>query len=176
MATGRMQKHHYSNEFKIIAIRLASLPGTLIQDVARVLDIHPFMLSRWKKEYREGKIPGEPHPNIENLAEMEEKVSEQKRIRELEAALKKAQIENDLLKKAIRFRISINRSYHSQDNAHMESFFHSIKAEWIRGRSFESFEHLESALGTYMRFYNRARLHSGIDSHTPREYEKRVVD
>jgi putative transposase len=74
------------------------------------------------------------------------------------------------------FRISMNRSYHSQDNAHMESFFHSIKAEWIRGRSFESFEHFESALGAYMRFYNRARLHSGIDYHTPREYEKRAVD
>jgi putative transposase len=74
------------------------------------------------------------------------------------------------------FRISMNRSYHSQDNAHMESFFHSMKAEWIRGRTFESFEHLESALGAYMRFYNRYRLHSGIDFHTPREYEKRVVD
>jgi transposase InsO family protein len=44
------------------------------------------------------------------------------------------------------FRISMNRSYHSQDNAHMESFFHSMKAEWIRGRSFASFEHLHSAL------------------------------
>jgi transposase len=109
MATGRMKKHRYSNEFKITAIRLAGLPGTLIQDVAKILDIHPIMLSRWKKEYREGKITGGPHPDIENLAEMEEKVSEQKRIRELEAALKKAQIENDLLKKAIRFNLERNR-------------------------------------------------------------------
>ncbi len=31
-------------------------------------------------------------------------------------------------------------------NDQMESFFHTIKAEWIRGRSFESFEHLESEL------------------------------
>ena len=44
------------------------------------------------------------------------------------------------------FRISMNRSYHSQDNAHMESFFHSMKAEWIRGRSFASFEHLRIGL------------------------------
>lgn len=72
------------------------------------------------------------------------------------------------------FLISMNRSYHSQDNAHMESFFHSMKAEWIRGRSFESFEHLESSLGTYMRFYNCERLHSGIDYHTPLEYERRA--
>jgi putative transposase len=73
------------------------------------------------------------------------------------------------------FRVSMNRAYHSQDNAHMESFFHSMKAEWIRGRSFESYEHLESALNTYMRFYNRYRLHSGIDYHTPVEYEKKIT-
>jgi len=73
------------------------------------------------------------------------------------------------------FRISMNRSYHSQDNAHMESFFHSMKAEWIRGRLFENFEHLESELGTYMRFYNRSRLHSGINYHAPLEYERKVV-
>lgn len=73
------------------------------------------------------------------------------------------------------FCISMNRSYHSQDNAHMESFFHSMKAEWIRGRSFESYAQLESALNTYMRFYNRYRLHSGIDYHTPVEYEKRIT-
>lgn len=70
------------------------------------------------------------------------------------------------------FRISMNRSYHSQDNAHMESFFHTMKAEWIRGRSFESFDHLQAGLRTYMRFYNRWRLHSGIDYHTPLEYER----
>jgi putative transposase len=73
------------------------------------------------------------------------------------------------------FRVSMNRAYHSQDNAHMESFFHSMKAEWIRGRSFESYAHLESSLKTYMRFYNRYRLHSGIDYNTPVEYEKRIT-
>ena len=110
MARVRMRKvSRYSNEFKITAIRLASLPGTLIQDVAKVLDIHPFMLSRWKKEYREGKIKGESHPDIEKLTEVEEKVWEQSRIRELERALKKAQIENDLLKKTIEFNLEQRR-------------------------------------------------------------------
>jgi len=70
---------------------------------------YPFMLSRWKKEYREGKITGDPHPDIEKLSEVEEKVSEQSRIRELERALKKAQIENDLLKKTIQFNLEQRR-------------------------------------------------------------------
>jgi len=110
MARVRMRKvGRYSNEFKITAIRLANLPGTYLQDVAKILDIHPIMLSRWKKEYREGKIIGDPHPEIEKLTEVEAKVSEQSRIRELERALKKAQIENDLLKKTIEFNLEQRR-------------------------------------------------------------------
>jgi transposase len=104
MATGRMNKHRYSNEFKITAIKLAGYPGMLTQDVAAVLDIHPFMLSRWKKEYRERKIKGSAHPDVQKIKEVEEAVTEKTRIRELEAALKKAHIENDLLKKAIRMK------------------------------------------------------------------------
>lgn len=73
------------------------------------------------------------------------------------------------------FRASMNRAYHSQDNAHMESFFHSMKAEWIRGKSFQSFEDLESSLRVYIRFYNGHRLHSGIDYHTPVEYERKAA-
>jgi transposase len=106
----KMRKvHKYSSEFKVTAVKLAGMPGTLIQDVARVLDIHPFMLSRWKKEYRESKIKGSGHPDIRKLAKMEEKVTELKRIRELEAALKTAQIENDLLKKATQFNLEQRR-------------------------------------------------------------------
>jgi transposase InsO family protein len=30
-------------------------------------------------------------------------------------------------------------------------------------------------LKTYMQFYNRYRLHSGIDYHTPIEYEKIIT-
>mgnify|MGYP001577908549 CR=1 FL=1 len=67
---------------------------------------------------------------------------------------------------------SMSRAYHSQDNAHMESFFHSLKAEWIRGREFHSFTELHDAIKSYMRFYNHHRLHSGIDYHTPEEYER----
>jgi len=102
--------HKYGDAFKVTAVKLSEMPGTLIQDVARILDIHPFMLSRWKKEYREGKIQGSGHPDIGKLAKMEEKVSELKRIRELETALKKAQIENDLLKKVTQFNLERRRT------------------------------------------------------------------
>jgi len=51
-STGRMKKHRYSSEFKVTAVRLANHPGIETREVAAALNIHPFMLSRWKKEYR----------------------------------------------------------------------------------------------------------------------------
>lgn len=35
---------------------LCALPDVRIKDVAEALDIHAFMLSRWRKEAREGRI------------------------------------------------------------------------------------------------------------------------
>ena len=46
----------YSERFKASAVRLSSLPGVRVQDVAESLYIHPFMLSRWRKQAREGII------------------------------------------------------------------------------------------------------------------------
>jgi transposase len=103
--TGRMKKHRYSNEFKVTAVKMSNHPSILTKDVAKALDIHPFMLSRWKKEYREGKLKGKAHPNMREVNKLEKAVGEQKRVRVLEAALKKAQMENDLLKKAIQFNL-----------------------------------------------------------------------
>ena len=48
--------HRYSMHFKATAVRLSELPDVLIQDVAEALDIHPFMLSRWRKQASEGLI------------------------------------------------------------------------------------------------------------------------
>ena len=46
----------YSREFKATAVRLSQMPGVVVQDVAQSLYIHPFLLSRWRKQAREGLI------------------------------------------------------------------------------------------------------------------------
>ncbi len=70
-------------------------------------------------------------------------------------------------------RVSYNRPGCCTDNAHMESFFHSLKGELIRGRSFNSENDLRYALNDYInRFYNHRRLHSGIDYQPPALFEK----
>jgi len=43
-------------DFKAKAVELSYQEGIEVKQVAAGLDIHPFMLSRWRKEYREEKI------------------------------------------------------------------------------------------------------------------------
>jgi len=42
-------------------------PDAMVQEVAQRLDIHPFMLSRWRKEYREGLFPLRSPPRAKPL-------------------------------------------------------------------------------------------------------------
>lgn len=71
---------------------------------------------------------------------------------------------------------SVNRLGMCTDNGHMESYFHSLKAELIRGRTFNSMKELRVALNSYINhFYNKKRLHSGISYCSPVEYEMMSV-
>ena len=68
---------------------------------------------------------------------------------------------------------SMNRPYTCQDNAHMESFFHSLKAELTHGREVHSDGELNAMLAGYIEpFYNSTRLHSSLGYHSPVEFEK----
>lgn len=105
MATpGPKMTKEYSLEFKLSAVQMSNEPDVLIKDVAASLCIHPFMLSRWRKEVRDGVLTGEvPRVATESVAEL-------KRLRDLERKYKRLQMEHDLLKKAIRFASDLNRT------------------------------------------------------------------
>ena len=50
----------YSDEFKLTAVRLSHQPGMQVKTVAAALEIHPFMLSKWRKDVRDGLSRGSP--------------------------------------------------------------------------------------------------------------------
>jgi len=126
---GPKKVHRYTNEFKIQAVRLSLHPEIQTQDVAHALDIHPFMLSRWKKEYRDRKLKPvanaaglslpkvlrSPVQDLEKRAlkrqvkGLQDKVEARAEARRLERKLAALQVEHDLLKKAIRFNIERRR-------------------------------------------------------------------
>ena len=67
---------------------------------------------------------------------------------------------------------SMNRPRNFQDNGHMESFFHSLKAELTHQRQFISDAQLNASLSGYIEtFYNRKRIHSSLGYHSPVEFE-----
>jgi len=71
---------------------------------------------------------------------------------------------------------SMNRPGQTTDNAYVESFFHTLKAEYFRGRWFNNTQELRQGLaGDINHFYNRQRMHSGIGYRSPDEYEQRAV-
>jgi len=91
---------HYLNEFKVKAVQLSLLEGVQVKEVAETLDIHPFMLSRWRKEYREGNLVADKRKKITNMAKDKQELDKVKRLEKENARLKQ---ENDLLKKWQRY-------------------------------------------------------------------------
>ncbi len=61
------------------------------------------------------------------------------------------------------------------DNAHAESFFHSLKAELTRGVLFVTERALRTELTAYMRYYNTVRLHSGLAYRSPLAFERQAA-
>lgn len=94
---GLRKIQRYSLEFKLTAVRLSQQPGIHVQAVAAALDIHPFMLSKWRKEVRLGILRG---PSGRRTSPP---VREIRRLQELERAYGLLREEHELLKKAIRF-------------------------------------------------------------------------
>lgn len=90
----------YSNEFKAKAVQLSQLDDVQVKDIAEALDIHPFMLSRWRKEFREGKIVSD---NDHKLTNFDEEKEEMDRLRQLEKENARLKQENNLLKKWQRY-------------------------------------------------------------------------
>lgn len=70
---------------------------------------------------------------------------------------------------------SMNRASRMNDNAHMESFFHSMKAEELYGKTFANDEELRQVLHSYIAFYNHQRLHSSLSYLPPADFEVRQV-
>lgn len=71
---------------------------------------------------------------------------------------------------------SMSRKGHCWDNAHMESFFHSLKTEMVYFNTFSNFIQATAYIMDYITFYNHKRLHSSLSYSTPESYYKHIVN
>jgi putative transposase len=67
---------------------------------------------------------------------------------------------------------SMNRPGKLNDNAYIESFFHSMKADIVHGLRFSEDRQIEQAVRAYVPFYNGTRLHSSLDYVPPATFER----
>lgn len=90
----KRERRNFDKEFKLMAVNLC-LMGKSTKEVAEELGIRPELVRRWNREhdqFKEGSFSGHGNPNMTN---------EEKEIVRLKKELKEAQLERDILKKAI---------------------------------------------------------------------------
>jgi transposase len=97
---GPKKVRRYSLEFKLTAVKLSQAAGMQVQAVADALEIHPFMLSRWRKQAREGVLRGRAPGAKPGRAPTRREV---RRFQALQRAHALLQEEHALLKRLIRF-------------------------------------------------------------------------
>ena len=74
----------------------------------------------------------------------------------------------------IKITQSMSRKGNCWDNAVAESFFKTIKHEWLNRYKFNSFDQLYNSVDYYINWYNTARIHSTLGYLTPLEMELKL--
>jgi transposase InsO family protein len=70
-----------------------------------------------------------------------------------------------------RIRVSMSRPANCWDNAPLESFFSTFKAEALPDRPWLDVHEATHASAAFIDFYNRRRLHSSLDYQSPMDFE-----
>jgi len=66
----------------------------------------------------------------------------------------------------------MSRKGNCYDNAVVESFFHSLKTEWVHHYRYETRHEAKASIFEYIEiFYNRQRRHSHLNYLSPADYE-----
>ena len=90
----KKERRHYEESFKQMAVELC-MSGKGTGEVAEELGINSSLLTRWKREYRQGLLGSSTSGSKKIVS------AEQAEITRLKKALRASELERDILKKAV---------------------------------------------------------------------------
>ncbi len=94
----------YSKEFKVMVVKLTHLDNVQIKQISECMGLHPLMVSRWRKEVRDGKLFSDATRRVQmTLKAPSDLKKTTSKTKQLEAEIKKLKKENNLLKKWQRY-------------------------------------------------------------------------
>lgn len=75
------------------------------------------------------------------------------------------------------FQVSMSRKGNCWDNALAESFFKTLKSEWVDHQRYRTRQEAKSSVFAYIEgFYNRDRLHSALGYQSPEAFEQKTEE
>ena len=90
----------YSKEFKVMVVKLTHMDGVAIKKISDCMGLHPLMVSRWRKEVRDGKLFATDSRRVEmTLKKPTNQKKAADKTKQLEKEIKRLKAENDVLKK-----------------------------------------------------------------------------
>lgn len=101
----------YSKDFKVKVVHLTNIEGIQIKQVAEGMGLHPLMISRWRKEFRDGKLVADDSRKVlmtlhRKSPPSKKQLSDIEKLQKENTRLKK---ENDLLKKWQRYLAEVRK-------------------------------------------------------------------
>lgn len=73
-------------------------------------------------------------------------------------------------------RISCSNKASPEENAFMESFFKTLKAEEVWLEDYENFGQADQSINKFIDYYNVDRMHSSLNYMSPEEFERRLKE
>lgn len=89
----------YSKEFKVMVVRLTHLEGIQIKSMSECMGLHPLMVSRWRKEVRDGKLVADETRRVQMTLESTSKLT--KKTKPIKNKTQRLEQENKRLKKEV---------------------------------------------------------------------------
>jgi transposase len=85
----------YDKEFKLMAVELSESPSSNVKQVAKDLDVRPDLIYHWRRQLNQRGERSFPGRGKQDLTPQEAEIAQ------LKKELRDAQIERDILKKAV---------------------------------------------------------------------------